>query len=282
MSYNLVDPSTGDLTQVAGGINTAIIPSNASASNKLVAKSDTVIRHDYSITGTTDAIADTQALVNHIITLGVGTYAGEFKRSGITFGTYRLTYLIDGIYSKSVSGLVTYSINASTDATYQVSYVEDIEHGTPPEWKIVKLAADSTMYECSGLLINSIESVITGWGRATVILKDGIAEINFSARIQTNTGSTFNWGLNRDLLQSLIPGLPTITPISRYSNLQFFAANGAVLTDLMGYSGMAVPTNQFWTPARMFQTEGTIGSWGSEQFPTNSYITGTVYGTYTV
>lgn len=36
MSYNLVDPTTGDLMRVAGGIDTSIIPSDASASNKLV------------------------------------------------------------------------------------------------------------------------------------------------------------------------------------------------------------------------------------------------------
>lgn len=143
MSYNLVNPTTGALTRVSGNITSNIIPANANAHNKLVANSDAVIRHDYSITGTTDAVADTQALVNHIITLGIGTYAGEFKRSGITFGSYRLTYFIDGIYSKSVSGIVTYSINVSTDATYQVSYVEDIEHGTPPEWKIEKLVTES-------------------------------------------------------------------------------------------------------------------------------------------
>ena len=35
MSYNLVDPTTGDLTRVAGSIDTSIIPSDASASNKL-------------------------------------------------------------------------------------------------------------------------------------------------------------------------------------------------------------------------------------------------------
>ena len=35
MSYNLVNPETGDLTRVAGGIDTSIIPSDASASNKL-------------------------------------------------------------------------------------------------------------------------------------------------------------------------------------------------------------------------------------------------------
>ena len=40
MSYNLVDPTTGDLTRVAGGIDSSIIPSDASASNKLVTESD--------------------------------------------------------------------------------------------------------------------------------------------------------------------------------------------------------------------------------------------------
>ena len=283
MSYNLVNPTTGDLTQVAGGINTAIIPSNASASNKLVTKSDAVTRHDYNITGTTDAIADTQALVNHILTLGVGTYVGEFKRTGITFGSYRLTYLIDGNYSKSVSGLVTYSINASTDATYQVSYVEDIEHGTPPEWKIVKLAADSTIYECSGFILNSVAGEISGYGRATVTLKDGRAEIKFSVRIHTNDGpATFNWGLNRDLLHTLLPNLPVITPIGNNSNLQYFAGTGDVLVDLMGYGAMASSSNQFWVPARMYQIDGSTGTWGTDRFPINSYITGTVYGVYTV
>lgn len=108
--------------------------------------SNTVTRHNYSVQGTTDAIADTKALVNHIVTLDVGTYAGEFKRTGITFGSYRLTYFIDGIYAKSVSGTVTYSINANDDATYQVSYVEDIEHGTPPVWKIEKLITSDDIF----------------------------------------------------------------------------------------------------------------------------------------
>ena len=36
MSYNLVDPTTGNLTRVAGSIDSYIIPSDASASNKLV------------------------------------------------------------------------------------------------------------------------------------------------------------------------------------------------------------------------------------------------------
>lgn len=137
--------------------------------------------------------------------------------------------------------------------------------------------------ECSGFLINSLSDEITGFGRAIISLKNGIAKINFSARIQRNDMTDgFNWGLNKDLLRNLIPDLPDITPISTNSQLQYFAANGTALIDLMGYSALAIPTGQFWTPARMYERGGSIGSWGSSQFSINSYIMGTVYGTYTV
>lgn len=142
----------------------------------------------------------------------------------------------------------------------------------------------SQTYECSGFLVNSSAGeIITGYGRATIILRDGIAEIKFSVRIHTNDGpSTFSWGLNRDLLHTLLPNLPVITPIGNYSNLQFFAANGTVLVDLMGFGAMALAVNQFWTPGRMYLIDGSTGAWGSSQFPINSYITGTVYGVYAV
>ena len=42
MSYNLVNPETGELTRVAGGIDTSIIPSDASASNKLATTDSTL------------------------------------------------------------------------------------------------------------------------------------------------------------------------------------------------------------------------------------------------
>lgn len=42
MSYNLVDPTTGDLTKVAGNIRQDIIPADASASNKLATVDSTL------------------------------------------------------------------------------------------------------------------------------------------------------------------------------------------------------------------------------------------------
>lgn len=141
----------------------------------------------------------------------------------------------------------------------------------------------SQTYECSGFLINSLAGEITGYGRATVTLKNGLAEIKFSARIHTNTmTSTFSWGLNRDLLRTLIPSLPQITPIDNNSNLIFFTPAGAAFIDNMGYGAMASGENQFWIPARMYRIDGSTGVWNSDQFPINSYITGTVYGIYTV
>lgn len=174
------------------------MPANASASNKLATRDDIVTRHNFSITGTADTIADTKALVNHIVTLDVGTYAGEFKRSGVTFGSYRLTYFIDGIYSKSVSGIVTYSINVDTDATYQISYVEDIEHGTPPVWKIEKLTADISLsgaVDCNALTepglytasASAVSALVNSPINDSVQLSGG-----FSILVtKTNTGSAY-------------------------------------------------------------------------------------------
>lgn len=163
------------------------IPSNASSSNKLATKDGIVTRHDYSVTGTADAIADTKALVNHIITLGVGTYAGEFKRSGITFGSYRLTYLVDGTYSKSVSGLVTYSINVAADATYQVSYVEDIEHSLPPEWKIEKLVtASDNNFKYQVLATDTDLNTVKTSGAYSIYISDATSQA-------TNHAPSYGW-----------------------------------------------------------------------------------------
>ena len=106
-----------DFVSAMDKIYGVLIPSDASSTNKLVSKSDVVIKHDYNIVGTADAVEDTKALVNHILTLDAGTYSGEFKRTGVTFGSYRLTYLPDLDGSVSVSGIVTYSISNDNDAT---------------------------------------------------------------------------------------------------------------------------------------------------------------------
>ena len=186
----------------------------------------------------------------------------------------------------SIDNATTTKGSATTEVkAVGVNYIIKAKH-TPVPTDFIDAVNDiikDTTYECSGFLINSLSDEITGFGRATVTLKEGIAEIKFSAKIYRNDMTDgFNWGLNSNLLRNLIPDLPDIMPISDNSQLQYFAATGDVLIDLMGYSALAIPTGQFWTPARMYLPTGSVGSWGSTQFPVNSYITGTVYGKYTV
>lgn len=69
MSYNLVDPTTGDLTRVAGSIDTSIIPSDASASNKL-ATMDKVV-HEVDTSYMSNGVLNISSIRQ---SLGVGCY----------------------------------------------------------------------------------------------------------------------------------------------------------------------------------------------------------------
>ncbi len=176
------------------------IPSNASVSNKLATQNDTVKRISYNITGTVDAVEDTKALVNHILTLGSGSYVGEFKRTGITFGSFRLTYFTDGDGSISVSGTVTYSISNDNDSTYQISYV--LSHGSDtPYWNIEKLVkANENNFKYTVLPTDSDLNTIKASGAYSVYITDSTTQATCHAPtygwmqfivIQMNNSSTF-------------------------------------------------------------------------------------------
>lgn len=214
---------------------------------------------------------------------------GEFKDDSLGNHTHPLTVTTRATFNNAGVPVGIGNNNAPTTATHGkqlgVNYIIKAKH-TPIPTDFIDEVNDiikDNARECHGFLINSLLGEISGFGRAIVTLKDGIAKIEFSAKIESNDMTDgFNWGLNADLLRNLMPDLPNITPISANSQLQYFAATGDVLIDLMGYSALAIPTGQFWTPARMYLPSGSVGSWGSINFPVNSYITGTVYGTYEV
>lgn len=69
MSYNLVDPTTGDLTRVAGNIDTSIIPSDASASNKLATMDK--VAHDVGTSYMSNGVLNISSISQ---SLGVGCY----------------------------------------------------------------------------------------------------------------------------------------------------------------------------------------------------------------
>ena len=261
---NIPSPNNLGITKNSGGVGWTANPVAGTASNTQSVSANIQVSSKINF-GSID---------NATTTNGYAT--NEVKAVGVNYIIKAKQVAVPADFKDAIDDIIK---DTTVDAVTNGDMNPITSNAVYDEFKRVQ----SQTYECYGYLINSIAGEIEGYGRATVTLKDGVAEIKFSARIHTNTmSSTFRWGLNRDLLRTLLPNLPYITPIGNYSNLQFFAGTGAVLVDLMGYSAMASADNQFWVPARMYQINGSTGVWGSDQFPTNSYITGTVYGIYTV
>ena len=112
---------------------------------------------------------------------------------------------------------------------------------------------------------------------------NGIARVDFNIKITTSgtSSSNFQCGLNRDLLSSINSNIPTITPI-KGGSLTYYATSGSVTDNKMDYGGLMTSVNQFWQPARIYDTSGSIGSWGADQYVANQRIIGVCYGTFSV
>ena len=159
MSYNLVNPTTGALTRVSGNITSNIIPANASSSNKLVTKSDIVIKHNYSMTGTASLEDDIKTFVTALIALGANTYAGYFNRSGNlgTAGNYSITVYAEAGSSTFASGYIALGAGAMGKTQYIVSYYKP--SGSPEEWTIKKLVTESDTVKRKDVAITATASI---------------------------------------------------------------------------------------------------------------------------
>jgi len=143
------------------------------------------------------------------------------------------------------------------------------------------------VYTVGGLIINATSDTTEGYGVATITLQNGIARIDFEAKITTaGTSNFFDWGLNRDLLKDNMPSLiPTIRPFSGGTAI-YFNSSGVAMVDTdvggsMGLAGSFIVKNQFWVPSRKYLKEGiSVGGWSSNQFGTDTIIVGTCFGTY--
>ena len=145
------------------------------------------------------------------------------------------------------------------------------------------------IYTVGGRIINSASDTTEGYGIATITLQNGIARIDFEAKITTaGTATTqlFDWGLNRDILKNKEPLIPTITPVKGGTAIYFNGSGSAMVATgvggSMGLAGDFNVVNQFWTPARMYLKEESVnaGSWPSNYFATDTIIVGTCFGTY--
>lgn len=130
----------GHFTQVTvGGTLGNIVPSDASASNKLVAKSDAVTKYNYTMAGTASLEDDIKAFVTVLIALGANTYVGFFNRGGNlgTAGNYSITVYAEEGTSTFASGYIALGAGAMGKTQYEVSYYKPA--GSSEEWTIKKL-----------------------------------------------------------------------------------------------------------------------------------------------
>ena len=143
-----------------------------------------------------------------------------------------------------------------------------------------KAYANSNVYHLRGKLLNSGSDSVTAYGMATALLMPGgVARIDFVAKVETagNVDGNYAWGLNRDYFTALTG--KTITPQAG-GVLQYFNTNGNVWAERQGYGGTFNNSGQFWCPARVYDTNGAIGGWGSNAFPAGTIFAGTCYGLY--
>ena len=140
-------------------------------------------------------------------------------------------------------------------------------------------------YIVNGRIMNtSADSSLAGYGTATVILySSGIAEVHFGCKVETSGTSSTGWGsgINRDLLHNLDSNIPVITPITG-GTIYMYSSNGNMNTSLCGYGGTSIANGQFWTIARVYQTDGAVGGYPSSTLTAGMMFYGTLYGTYTV
>lgn len=135
-------------------------------------------------------------------------------------------------------------------------------------------------YRISGIIGNALNTASSIFGVITVHLQDGIATIEVSAWYDRQTeGGNFQWGINADIISQLDSRIPSITPIDG-GTLKYTTGSFETDSSLEGYGGCWEARNQFWTPARIYNTGGTIGSWPENNVPNGTRFMGVMYGTY--
>lgn len=136
-------------------------------------------------------------------------------------------------------------------------------------------------YVCNGMIFNGLSSAIEGVGACTIVCRPGgLAEVHFAVTITQAPASSetdvFDFGLNRDILH--IKEAPQITPIA--GGVATYLRDAKLDSNLFGKSGTFEVEGQFWKPARVYNDDGSAGSWPSSMFAVGMVIIGTCFGTY--
>ena len=138
-------------------------------------------------------------------------------------------------------------------------------------------------YSARGIIVDSGTTGTTeGYGKATVVIIGKTVMVTFSAQITTagTEEDIYDIGIGVSTLCSLNPDIPAFT-VSHGGNIEFLDASGVYDVNMNGYGGECVfdiSTNR-WNLARIYDTNGSIGTWRDSKYTTGIIIRGTVYGT---
>lgn len=147
------------------------------------------------------------------------------------------------------------------------------------------LSSLETTWTAYGPFVSLSDGTIAGAGTATITkISLSIAKIDFSF-VCTTTGDSstdFDWGINPVLLKNLNNGIPTITPLQNLGSVVFYKEDGITLdANLNGYGAFPrVSTSETkWCFARVYEADGSVGTWPENQCVTGRRVVGTCYGT---
>lgn len=163
----------------------------------------------------------------------------------------------------------------------------DITAGNGASLNVINqdLLSLGTTWTACGPFVDLSDGTIAGTGTATVTkISPSIAKIDFSF-VCTATGDSttdFDWGVNPTLLKNLNNGIPTITPLQNAGNVIFYKEDGITLdATLNGYGAFPriSPSGAKWCFARVYEVDGSVGTWPETQCITGRRIIGTCYGT---
>ena len=273
-----------------GGLSTAEVNSNVmlpfTRMRPRVCSADSVTsRVEYDAKIVFSAPSGTTPSSGYTLTLGTGDYVG----CTVTF-TNLLAHACTVRQSDGTTTLFSVPAGKTMSAMWGGSSwlwttAGSVTAGdpTPVSSAAVHAATDVKTLFVKGQIIEGTNTAIKGQGTAEVILINGKAIINFTAKISTAGSETnvFSWGLSRNALKTLNSNVPTITPATGSGGTGVvFTSSGAVSSNLTHYGACFQNYNPYWTPARLYDTSGSIGVWPSSEFLVDTMIAGTVYGTY--
>ena len=143
-------------------------------------------------------------------------------------------------------------------------------------------------YFVPGVFFNGTNGCeVVGAGSASVdICGNGLARIDFSIQITAagvNSTDYSSYGINRDLLVAVNPNMPQITPLSGGS-FTVFSSEGQIAQSTTGMGGTFLASNQFWSPARVYEIDsadgktGQVGLWAETEFQEGVRLVGVCYG----